>query len=396
MKREHNLGLEPIELVRLGNTGSVGTMGDTASFLNSKLRQNIAFAAYFEPKTIEEIAKELNVGIAFVEDEVLYLEEYGFLDLMPGQKYRTNIYIECVPFEIVQQEREISLQVAKLICDEYIPEVIALAQDYSKEEIYVPDEDFNYFLWTLLIMAVTDHMEAALNWDMLRRNNYMVKRKDGGEFVALAALYQKEVDELMKQEYYCGPMSVGSNEARVYSWSLSTVLEDREHGWQVNETADYKNLVLFMKGKLPKTEAVLDKYVRLYERGLLRQEDDRVNVIVVKENPQNGLFVQLDKQEAGEDVKVDNVGALRKFIPQMSTELKGKIEALAVQKINLQKEYMPEHMHKLLEVYESAKHINPVMVINELLKRGTLKPLTDAQKKGVMIAVYSDVLPSEC
>lgn len=396
MKREHNLGLEPIELVRLGNTGSVGTMGDTASFLNSKLRQNIAFAAYFEPKTIEEIAKELNVGIAFVEDEVLYLEEYGFLDLMPGQKYRTNIYIECVPFEIVQQVREISLQVTKLICDEYIPEVIALAQNYSKEKIYVPDGDFNYFLWTLLIMAVTNHMEATLNWDMLRRNNYMVKRKDGGEFVALATLYQKESEELMKQEFYCGPMSVGNNEARAYSWSLSTVLEDREHGWQVNETADYKNLVLFMKGKLPKTEAVLDKYVRLYERGLLRQEDDRVNVIVVKENPQNGLFVQLDKQEAGEDVKVDNVGTLRKFIPQMSPELKGKIEALVVQKINLQKEYMPEHMHKLLEVYESAKHINPVMVINELLKRGTLKPLTDSQKKGVMIAVYSDVLPGEC
>lgn len=396
MKIERNLGLEPIELVRLGNTGSVGPMGDTAAFLNSKLRQNIAFAAYFEPKTIEEIAKELNVGIAFVEDEVLYLEEYGFLDLMPGQKYRTNIYIECVPFEIVQQAREISLQVAKLICDEYVPKVIALAQNYSKEEIYVPDEDFNYFLWMLLIMAVTNHMEATLDWDMLRRNNYMVKRKDGGEFVALATLYQKESEELMKQEFYCGPMSVGNNEARAYSWSLSTVFEDREHGWQVNETADYKNLVLFMKGKLPKTEAVLDKYVRLYERGLLRQEDDRVNVIVVKENPQNGLFVQMDKEDAGEDVKVDNVGALRKYIPPMSSELKGKIEALAVQKINLQKEYMPEHMHKLVEVYESAKHINPIMVINELLKRGTLKPLTDAQKKGVMIAVYSDVLPGEC
>ena len=209
MWKERNLGLEPIELVRLGNTGSVGPMGDTAAFLNSKLRQNIAFAAYFEPKTIEEIAKELNVGIAFVEDEVLYLEEYGFLDLMPGQKYRTNIYIECVPFEIVQQVREISLQVTKLICDEYIPEVIAMAKNYSKEEIYVPDGDFNYFLWTLLIMAVTNHMEATLNWDMLRRNNYMVKRKDGGEFVALATLYQKESEELMKQEFYCGPMSVG-------------------------------------------------------------------------------------------------------------------------------------------------------------------------------------------
>ena len=48
MKIERNLGLEPIELVRLGNTGSVGPMGDSAAFLNSKLRQNIAFAAYFD------------------------------------------------------------------------------------------------------------------------------------------------------------------------------------------------------------------------------------------------------------------------------------------------------------------------------------------------------------
>lgn len=396
MRIERNLGLEPIELVHMGNTGSVGTMGDTASFLNSKLRQNIAFAAYFEPKTIEEIAKELNVGIAFVEDEVLYLEEYGFLDLMSGQKYRTNVYIDCIPLEVVQQTREMERQTAKLICDEYIPEVIALAQNDSREAIYVPDNDINYFLWTLIPRAVTEYMYMALDWDMLRRNNYMVKRKDGSEFVALATLYQKEVEELTIKEMVSGPIWLGRSEASVFSWCLSTPFEEREHGWVANKKEDYLNLAMYLEGGLPKTEAVLDKYVRLYERGLLRQGDDSVNVIVVKEDAENGLFAQVKRQDAGEDIEVDTAGVLRKYIPEMSKSLLEKIETLAGQKTNLQKEYMPEHMHKLVEAYGRAKHINVVMIINELLERGTLKPLSDVQKKGVMIAVYSDTLPGKC
>ena len=95
-----------------------------------------------------------------------------------------------------------------------------------------------------------------------------------------------------------------------------------------------------------------------------------------------------------EQTKKKDVKSFRRAVANLKTltlmQLKEKMDALAVQKINLQKEYMPEHMHKLFEVYESAKHINPIMVINELLKRGTLKPLSDVQKKGVMIAVYSD------
>lgn len=43
---EGNLRLEPIELIHMGNVGSPGPRGDTSSFLNSKLRQNIAYAAY--------------------------------------------------------------------------------------------------------------------------------------------------------------------------------------------------------------------------------------------------------------------------------------------------------------------------------------------------------------
>ena len=50
-------------------------------------------------------------------------------------------------------------------------------------------------------------------------------------------------------------------------------------------------------------------------------------------------------------------------------------------------------MHKALEIYRYARKINVIMVMEELLERGVLKPLTDSQKKGVMTVVYSDALP---
>ena len=61
----------------------------------------------------------------------------------------------------------------------------------------------------------------------------------------------------------------------------------------------------------------------------------------------------------------------------------------------LQKEYQPKHMHGMVEIYEKARQINVSMVIEELLKRGILKPLTDDQKKGVMTVIHSDTLPDE-
>ncbi len=395
VRKQGNLGLEPIKLVHMGNMGSPGPMGDTEAFLNSKLRQNIAYAAYFEPKTIEEIAKELNVSPVFVEDEVIYLEEYGFLDLLPGQRYRTNIYIECLPYEAVLQTREMESEIAKLICDEYVPDILELAKNYSKARVYVPDDDMNYLLWSLIPMAVVEYSVAAFDWEEMRKCNYMVKRKDGGEFAAVATLYRSEVEALTEQEMLCGPMYVGESEQPVFSWSISSNFADREHGWQDNATSDYLAFDMYLKGNLPKTEAVLDKYVRLYERGLLRQEDDRVNVVVVKEDKENGLFAQIEKYE-DQFGKIDFAGFLRNYMPKMSEELIKKIDELQMKKIQILKKYTPQHMHKMVEIYSAATRMNVGMIITELLKRGTLKPLTDAQKKGVMIAVYSDVLPGEC
>lgn len=131
----------------------------------------------------------------------------------------------------------------------------------------------------------------------------------------------------------------------------------------------------------------------MYERGLLRQEDDKVNVIVVKEESENGLFAQMEKYMLSDISAIDFAGHLRKYIPEMPSEVWKKIDSICDERIRLEKDYFPKHMHKALEIFRRAREINAIMVMNELLKRGTLKPLTDAQKKGVMIVVYSDKLP---
>lgn len=393
VRTEGTLGLEPIELIHMGNMGSPGPRGDTNSFLNSKLRQNIAYAAYFEPKTIEEIAKELNVSPVFIEDEVEYLEEWGFLDLMPGQKYRTNIYIDCTPYEVMLSFRELATQVANMICEEYIPELIKWAKDYPKADIYIPDDDINYFFWLLVPLALTHNTMSNIDWGMLVRMNYIVQRKDGGSYAAVATRYQEEVEKILEKEYICGPMCAWERDVPLYAWSLGTKMSDREPGWEDNLDSDYVSLVMVMNGKMPKTEAVLDKYVRLYERGLLRQGDDSVNVIVVKERPVNGFFADIEKNQT---VKwEDAAGSLGKYIPQMGEEVLAKIDKLCEQRVQIEKQYYPKHMHVMLETLRKAKKINVIMVIEELLKRGILKPLTEDQKKGVMTVVYSEILPGE-
>jgi len=395
VRKQGDLGLEPIKLVHMGNAGTPGPKGDTEKFLDSKLRQNIAYAAYFEPKTVEEIAKELNVSPVFIEDEIDYLEEWGFLESMPGAKYRTNIFIQCTPYEVELQRREKDLEIAQIVCDEYIPGLIELAKDYAKDRVYVPENDLNYFLWSLIPMAVTQYSMGEFDWAALRKNNYMVRRKDGGDYAATATLYQESVEEILEKENLSGPMYVGESEVPVFSWGLSTAFQDREFDWEDNALDDYVVFNMYLKDKLPKTEAVLDKYIRLYERGLLRQEDDKVNVVVVKEEAENGLFAQMEKYMLSDISAIDFAGHLRKYIPEMPSEVWKKIDAICDERIRLEKDFFPKHMHKALEIFRRAREINVIMVMDELLKRGTLKPLTDAQKKGVMIVVYSDKLPEE-
>ena len=381
MREKGRLGIEPIELGTMGNIGTPGTLGDINYFLNSKLRKNIVYAAYYEPKTKLEIANELGVSPVFIEDEVDYLEEYGFLDLMQGQKYRTNILIEDIPYEVVLKTREIEKEIAKLVCDMYVPNVLSYLEKVDKSRFYIPNDDWNFFLWSMIPMMVCQIGIGEIDWDRMRKKNYLVKRKDGGDYVAYASVYREEVyDEVFEHKQFCGPMFHGCENVNVGAWSLSTEYDDREFGWEDNLESDYVSLYQFMNGELPKTEGTLDKYVRLYDRGLLANVDgnDVVNVVI---------------QRYQDSVGTNLLKYINEFAFPVSKELKARINQLVEKCIEIEKKYFPKHMQEMWEIYRRFSNINTIKVIDELLERGILKPLTQTQRKGVMIILYSDFLP---
>lgn len=379
MRRKGNLGIEPVKLTGFAHIGKPGELGDTADFLASKLRQNIVFAAYYEPKTIEEIAEELGVSPVFVEDEVEYLADYGYLDLLPGQRYRTNVFIKNLPPDIYAESKELSKEIARVVCDMYIPELMEELKEWGKD-IYVPDNDRNYWYWTQIAKRMTC-IGVDFDLDKLKKHNYFVKRKDGGEYVACAVVDNEEIQsQTTKEDWLSGPMWTVPEEKKIGTWILGTGFDNRVFGWGDNPESDAHIFELFLKGQLPKVEAVLDKYVRLYDRGYIVNRDgkDIVNVIVQKETEFDGNFME------------------KGFISEQFPEaVNKKVEELLQKKIMLEKPYYPGHMHEMLKIWHRLLLVRPNYVLEELVTRGVLQPLTEEQKKGVMIIVYSDVLPTQ-
>ena len=79
-------------------------------------------------------------------------------------------------------------------------------------------------------------------------------------------------------------------------------------------------------------------------------------------------------------------------LPPLSQEMKSYVKENCREKILLAKQYYPEHMHQALEC-RMGFEINPVMLLEVLLEKGALRPLSENQRKGVMTVVSSDILP---
>lgn len=63
------------------------------NLFNRKLPGNILASAYRTPMTVHQLAVELGVASAYLEDEIAVLEKYNLLTALPGGKYQTRLII---------------------------------------------------------------------------------------------------------------------------------------------------------------------------------------------------------------------------------------------------------------------------------------------------------------
>lgn len=379
MKMERNigkLGLVPVRFTDMGHSGRPGKNGGPEAYISGLIEQNVVYAVYFEPKTLNEISDELGISPVYLEDVVNKLAENGFLVPVGKGKYTTYVEISPATYSMEKDEMEYKmyLEIADLLRTEYAPLVKAYAD--SVENVYIPDGNRELLFATLLTYGIMTQNQAY--GEEIDISKYIIQPTDGGSYTAYAQQNMVQSDPeytptLEKMRYYntCGPMTRGGDKYgdRVTSWSIDSDLDTREGFWQNNRMEDYEYLYEFLCGKLPKGEENAEKYQRLYERKFLG-DNDEVQVIVAENDALNDL-------------------------PKFPDALKAKLANYAGRAYELVKDSYPPQMQDLIR--DQSRYVllprMPMAIIDSMITDGTLSDFADAQRTALNLIVFSDKLP---
>ena len=359
------LGAQPIRLINMGHNGHPGDKGDTSYFLAKAITQNIAYAAYHQPRTVNEIAEELGINPIFVEDEVAVLEEYGFMDKLQGGKYRTNIHIRIPSKEYLDIYMKIEPKYAQIFADKFFKPVLD-SIDTIPEWLHIPDGDINLYKWSLVCF-----LSHKLGTADISDHKFSVKRPDGGDYVAHAQLLVKvdwEVDRSVKWEKYsfCGDMWRWDGDWR--AWQANCYWTDRKITWTDNLTGDFEKLHYFLNGELTENAANAEAYQRLLDKGY-----------IVKENGgYRNTVILCDSEEKW----WQHIPAAPAEITELSKEYAAA--ALKAELLN-----QPAHLHEQIAYYNQNSACSLLTRIMEILvDNGTLTEPSPVQKKALCTIMF--------
>ncbi len=364
-----NLGVEPIRLCNMGHSGSPGSKGDTSEFLAKVITQNIAYAAYHKPRTINEIAEELGINPIFVEDEVAVLEEYGFMDKLKNGKYRTNILIYEPNETRYRIYKEIEPKYTKLFAEKFFAPILEGITEIPAW-LHIPDGDINLMKWCLV-----SFMAHKLNfYDENEASKFSTKRPDGGDYIAFATLDVKPDWDTGNDASYiylsCGDMSRAhiSDDLWWKSWQFDCYWTGRTGGWKDNLGDDFDKMYFWLKNQLPETAANAESYARLLEKGYLIKNGDeyKCNLILC-----------------------DSERKWLEYIPEATEEIKALFRQYAAEVEKAELIGQPEHMHELIRCQsKSAAGALHTRVMKVLLDMGVLKLPTEEQAKGLCTIMF--------
>ncbi len=389
MNMERNkgtLGVEPIRLVKLAHGGAPGSTGDTSDHLGTTLAQNIAYAAYDEPKTEAEIADELGVSPLYLSEFIKELEEYGFLTRLPGGKLRTDIVISRPTKESTEALHRLNQWAAQEIGERFMDRMIANMDAYMdahSDGLYIPDNDRNLWRWSAFLLGSSNYLMKAMEaWDPeidKRINRFKYKRPDGGDYTAYAVLENRfELDFDPEQYVQGGIMIRGSDNTAdgtsVSSVQCSSVYDTRVFDWHDNKYDDYLALYSCYTGTLPETNVNIEKYRRLVARGLIVRRDGMISVnvpVISASLPEFDLF---------EGIDMDAYNAIVRTFG----------ERMAAIEVPLYPRHMQDCIHATCE---SITDFNLIYFYEWMLTNGYLTLPEDDRRGGLMTAVIAARLP---
>ena len=215
MRKTSELKFNPIKFSSFGINGSIGTKS-CEEFFRSALSQNICYCVRNEAKTINEIADALGVSPVYVETEVDFLDEYGFLK-RTGDKYIVNFIISELTSELLTMQDAMYKKAAGLFANELYDELTnsgilddeaifcnQMLQGSSNEN---PLRDKNFLLWSLIPYIAAMSGEKLID-STITFEEVATIRPDGAHNIAHATVVPNDLklpNDYVCMRDWCGP-----------------------------------------------------------------------------------------------------------------------------------------------------------------------------------------------
>ena len=384
MRQTSELKFNPVKFDSYGINGSAGTKSFDEIF-RSALSQNICYCVRNDAKSVNEIAEALGVSPVYVESEVGFLEEYGFLKTQKN-KYIANFIISEPTSELLILQDQMYKRAAELFANELYDELVSsglldspdIICNQTDEPVSLtrdnPCTDRNFLLWSLIPYIAAYSGEQLTN-DSISFEQVAAIRPDGGHNIVNATVIPEKIslpDDYVYMKNWCGP--IWNERNGLVLWQVNSEWSDRDDvsGWQC--AADAKRaLSLYDSG-----ECSMDDWVWLTERGYVKINGDYDGYF--KAVWQIVMLISKDIK-----MKLLDIGK------RIKEKYKSDFEILKEPYAEAVLRSIPAHLKKVKE-YElqfvfSSDGWFLLHCIVALLKNGKLKKLTEGQRRAVMTVI---------
>lgn len=278
MRDRKDLVFDPVTFNRVGLCGGTGQMGSASNFFRSALSQNIVYSICREPLTVEEIADTIGVSPVYVESELDFLEEYSLVRKKKNH-YTTNILVEEIDQSLISCHQKLYTETASKMANLLYDRILE-GNYISHKDIYVPDEDVNYMMWTLipylLAWAKSDLFTEEITFDEVAE-----LRADGGKNI-ITATVKTEADEKYLQKTgmkeFSGPCWNGDEDILLWvadgDWTETRITE---HYGGPNFASTIRLLKRFAAGETLSP----DEYAFLLQNNYIRKSENRFEFAIV-------------------------------------------------------------------------------------------------------------------
>ncbi len=392
MRKTSELKFNPIKFHSYGINGSVGTKSPD-EFFRSTLSQNICYCVRNQAMSVNEIADALGVSPVYVEPEVEFLEEYGFLT-MQKEKYLINFIISEPTEELLVMQNKMYQRAAELFANDLYDELVdsgildnpAILCGQTDQAISLETEikaDTNFLLWSLIPYITAwsgeERMDKRISFEEVA-----TIRPDGSHNICHASVVPENMklpEDYVYMKNFCGPMWNGNKKHIL--WQIDSEWSDRgehheQHGYLYSEEA-CRVLSLYereQEGTLSK-----DDYAWLAERGYVKTNGDY-----------DGYF------KSAWQIVILDTDDIRDKLLAIGERLKKKhqevFQALKAPYAEAVLKTVPVHLRKIKEYeLQFVFHSDGWFLLHgivALLKNGKLKLPTEGQKKALTTLIVKE------